>query len=54
MSSGKQSSGRGAIPHRRLQPATGSAYIAAAADLVKFQSRQYSLDGRRWFGILEK
>ena len=37
------SSGRGAIPHRRLQSAT----CFSAADLVRFQNRQYSLDERR-------
>ena len=37
-----RSSGRGAIPHRRYSPRP-----AKAADLVRFQNRQYSLDERR-------
>ena len=36
------SSGRGVIPHRRYSPRP-----AKAADLVRFQNRQYSLDERR-------
>ena len=37
------SSRRGETPHRRLQSAT----CFSAADLVRFQNRQYSLDERR-------
>ena len=42
------SSGRGVIPHRRYSPR------AVMHDLVRFQSRQYSLDERVRIELQEK